>query len=73
MAPLLSQSQREIMDHATTAVSVSAVSSPVWLPWLYTASEIAAILAPILGLLWLVVQIWAKVSEVKRKRALHND
>lgn len=61
------------MDNTTTAISLSAVSSPVWLPWLYSASEIAAIAAPILGVLWLLVQIWAKISEVRRSVRSHKE
>jgi hypothetical protein len=63
-----------LLDNATTAVAASAVASPVWLPWLQTASQIAATLAPILGALWLLVQIWAKISEILyRNRKDRND
>lgn len=58
---------RTFMDNATTSVAVAAASSPVWLPWLQTASEIAAIIAPILGVVWLVVQIWAKIRDTLYK------
>lgn len=51
------------MEHTTTAVAASAVTSPIWLPWLQTASEVAAIVAPILGLIWLIVQITTKVYD----------
>ena len=50
------------MDNATNAVAATAVSSPLWLPILKTASEISAFIAPILGVIWLVVQIWAKIT-----------
>lgn len=50
------------MDNTTNAVAATAVSIPVWLPWLQTTSEIAATVAPILGAVWLVVQIWAKIK-----------
>lgn len=42
-------------------------TSPIWLPWLETTSQVAASLAPILGLVWLIVQIWAKVIETRRR------
>jgi len=51
------------MDSTNTAVAAAAVVSPFWLPWLQTASEVAAIAAPILGVVWLVVQIWAKIYD----------
>ncbi|AIK68529.1 hypothetical protein Lo5R7ANS_59 [Mesorhizobium phage vB_MloP_Lo5R7ANS] len=55
------------MDNTTAAVAVSAVSSPVWLPWLHAASDGAALIAPILGTVWLVVQIVSKAREMLRK------
>lgn len=55
------------VEHTTAAVAVSAVSSPVWLPWLHTASDGAALIAPILGTVWLVVQIVSKAREMLRK------
>ncbi|AMD58899.1 hypothetical protein AWN88_25680 [Agrobacterium tumefaciens] len=61
------QQGNSLLDNATTAVAASAVASPVWLPWLHTASQVAATFAPILGAVWLVVQIWAKISEVRAR------
>jgi hypothetical protein len=55
------------VEHTTAAVAVSAVSSPVWLPWLHTASDGAALIAPILGTLWLIVQIVSKARDMLRK------
>lgn len=55
------------VDNTTAAVAVSAVSSPVWLPWLHMASDGAALIAPLLGTVWLVVQIVAKVRDMTRK------
>jgi hypothetical protein len=54
-------------DNATAAVAASAVASPLWLPTLHDASAIAATIAPILGAIWLVVQIWGKVVEIRVK------
>lgn len=55
------------MDNTTTAVAASAVASPVWLPWLHTASETAATIAPIIGLIWLVIQIVSKSLETYQR------
>ncbi|ESX98710.1 hypothetical protein X747_14450 [Mesorhizobium sp. LNJC384A00] len=55
------------VDNTTSAVAVSAVTSTVWLPWLHLASDGAALIAPLLGTVWLIVQIVAKVRELLRK------
>lgn len=57
-----------IVDQATAAVAATAVASPVWLPWLSTTSEVAAVIAPILGTIWLVVQIISKARELLDRR-----
>lgn len=54
-------------DNMTAVVAVSAVASPAWLPWLHVASDGAALIAPLLGTIWLIVQIVAKVREMTRK------
>lgn len=41
----------------TNAVAVGAVVSPLWMPWLQTVSDTAALLLPIAGLMWLVIQM----------------
>lgn len=56
-----------LVDNTTAGVAASAVASPVWLPWLNTTSEMAAMIAPILGALWLIIQIVAKVREMTHK------
>lgn len=55
------------VENTTTAVATSALTSPVWLPWLYAASDGAARVAPLLGAIWLLVQIVAKVRELLKK------
>lgn len=55
------------MEYTTAGVAVSAASSPFWLPWLQSVSEVAAMVAPIVGVIWLVVQIAAKVREMSGK------
>lgn len=51
----------------TNATAGAAVVSPFWLPVLQTTSEVASIVLPILGAVWLLVQIVAKVIEMRRK------
>ena len=41
----------------SNVVAASAVASPVWLPSLQTVSEAAALALPIVGVVWLVIQI----------------
>lgn len=56
------------MNNTTTnAVAAAALVTPAWLPTLQQASTAAATLAPILGVVWLLVQIIAKIVEVNRK------
>ena len=47
-------------------IAVSAVTSPFWLPSLETISYEAALLLPIAGLVWLLIQI--TVFAVRRIR-----
>ncbi|PQZ43375.1 hypothetical protein CQ059_05440 [Brucella pseudogrignonensis] len=62
-----------IVETATNGAAVAAVASPVWLPWLHTASEITATVAPILGAIWLIVQIISKVTEIVQKWRHRED
>lgn len=48
-----------MIEKATNAVAVGAASSPFWLPSLAEVSQTAALLLPIAGLFWLVIQIIA--------------
>lgn len=52
-------------EHVTNWMAGLAVLSPFWLPWLQDVSTIAALLLPILGGLWLLVQIWSKIYKGK--------
>ncbi len=61
------------MDNTTTAVAASAVTTPFWLPWLQTASETAATIAPILGLIWLFIQIFSKSLETYQRMKDRNS
>jgi hypothetical protein len=42
---------------ASDAAAAAAVVSPLWLPWLHQASELAAMVVPILGAILLVIRI----------------
>ncbi|UYO50350.1 hypothetical protein KQX64_07185 [Rhodopseudomonas palustris] len=52
----------------TDISAVSAVASPIWLPYLKEVSDIAALLLPIFGLLWLLIQIVVKIHTVRTNR-----
>lgn len=49
------------VETANKGVTIAALSSPWWLPWVQSLSEIAALILPILGALWLAVQIGVKI------------
>lgn len=42
-----------------TAVSTGMITMPLWLQYLESISQIAALLAPILGCTYVILQIWA--------------
>lgn len=52
-------------DYLNGSVAGLAIVSPWWLPSLDTVSSKAALLLPIAGLIWLAVQIWAKIFRNK--------
>lgn len=54
-------------DAITNAGAVGAITSPAWLPQLYQLSHLAGLLLPILGVLWLVVQIGVKLFLTYRR------
>jgi hypothetical protein len=56
-----------IVDRSTDVVAGAAVTSPVWLPWLQQTSEIAALLVPIFGVIWLVIQIVGYLSRREKE------
>lgn len=59
------------METITDVAAVSAIASPWWLPYLKFASEEAALLVPVAGFIWLVVQIVAKI--MLTRKALRSD
>lgn len=52
----------------TDTGAVAAIVSPLWLPALHTASEIAALILPILGATWLIVQIIIKLHQALKRK-----
>lgn len=50
----------------TDTGAVAAIASPWWLPALHQISDVAALLLPIAGVIWLVVQIVVKIQQAKR-------
>jgi hypothetical protein len=45
----------------TDTGAIAAIASPWWLPALHQVSDVAALLLPIAGVTWLVVQIYVKL------------
>jgi hypothetical protein len=52
----------------TDTGAVAAIVSPWWLPALHSVSDVAALVLPILGVLWLCLQIVVKIHQVKRPK-----
>ncbi|OAF05476.1 hypothetical protein AYJ54_00795 [Bradyrhizobium centrolobii] len=55
-------------DAVNKSATVAAISSPWWLPVLHKVSDGAALVLPILGVLWLLIQMfWWIYSRIKGK------
>jgi hypothetical protein len=52
----------------TNTGAAAAIASPWWLPALHQISEVAALVLPILGVLWLCTQIVIKLYQVKHPK-----
>lgn len=52
-----------LSDRVTNTIAAGAATSPWWLPWLREVSEVAGLLLPIAGLLWLLYQFVLKLRE----------
>jgi len=50
-----------MMEKMTNTIAAGAVVSPWWMPSLADISQLAALLLPILGCAWLIVQILSKI------------
>jgi|GEM_PF-2846689 len=55
-------------DTLTHAIATGAVTSPWWLDWLHTTSSYFALLAPILGGIWLAVKIYTTFFDFLLRR-----
>ena len=56
-------------ETVSDTVSVVAIASPWWLPFLKETSDVAAYVLPVLGVLWLVTQLgWKWYRELTTKR-----
>lgn len=51
-----------MVERMTNTIAGGAIISPWWLPNLSTISEFAALMLPILGCAWLIVQIVLKIT-----------
>ncbi|MBZ9873065.1 hypothetical protein LB542_19650 [Mesorhizobium sp. BR1-1-9] len=54
------------VDNVTNTIAAGAVTSPWWMPSLADISSNAALLLPILGCAWLLVQIITKITSRDR-------
>ena len=52
-------------DKAAIVVATGMISSPLWLQYLKVVSDVAALLAPILGCIYLLLQIGARLKGKK--------
>jgi len=55
------------LDAVKAAIAPAAVASPLWLPVLQSVSQGAALILPILGVIWLVVQMTDYFNKKMRK------
>jgi hypothetical protein len=54
-----------MIERATNYIAAGAAASPWWLPSLQEVSETAALLLPVIGCAWLILQIISKLIERK--------
>ena len=55
----------ERLTDGLAIIAVISGVSPGMMEWLQSVSQIAALLMPPLGVIWLAVQIWSKVTKGK--------
>lgn len=56
----------EIGERVTDGVAVGAVSSPLWLPILEGVSQAGALALPVLGSVWLILQMYWFIKDKKK-------
>jgi hypothetical protein len=52
----------------TNTGAAAAIASPWWLPALHQVSEVAALVLPIMGVVWLSVQIAVKIYQANQRK-----
>lgn len=52
-----------VMDKLNNTVAAGAVVSPWWMPNLEAASQTAALLLPICGVVWILIQVYYKIRK----------
>lgn len=60
-------------DHVNASAAAAAITSPWWLPALHEGSQIAAEALPILGVVWILVQIGAKIFTTAQHKKDNED
>lgn len=60
---MISQNTEAVLTNTTHVVAAGAIAAPVWLPSLTQVSSFAALMMPILGAVWLLVQIVRAISK----------
>lgn len=68
----MKQAKGAVMDKATTGLAGAWVASPLWWDWLYQASQVATMLAPILSVAWLGLKLVRFVSDWRGGRKSHE-
>lgn len=51
------------IDRSTTAIAAGATVSPFWLPYLQGVSDGAALVLPILGAAWIIMQMYFHIKK----------
>ncbi|MCK1479337.1 hypothetical protein IVB27_32505 [Bradyrhizobium sp. 197] len=55
-------------EFVTDTGAVAAIASPWWLPALHSVSDVAALALPIMGVVWLSVQIIVKIYQANQRK-----
>lgn len=63
-----------LADYVTNGIAGGAVTSPLWIPYVQTISDVAAVVTPILGGIWLagriIVSLYKAIQNNKKKNKL---
>ena len=54
-------------NHITNGVTTAAIAWPWWRYALEAISDLASLILPAMGVIWLAVQIWAKIKTIRKK------